>query len=256
MANGWYEVGVEGWLHNGLHYNVGRPSLGVDTDGVLYTIFEMFSDDDRGDFGHDCNYNGEIMLSKSTDSGITWSEPLTLTGTHNIPFEEDDYADETNPSLAEMIDEFLHITYIQTRDGPMDDDFAPGSRIIYHRVALADIPDLDPLPLPREGFKYHNYPPLEVANEYPLPIFFGIKEIYPNPFNSSMIISFSLRREGVITIEACDLNGRLIDRIAAGRYQAGNNSAVWNVGQLTGGVYFIKLSSEEQSEVRKVVALK
>ncbi|HHE46753.1 MAG TPA: exo-alpha-sialidase, partial [Bacteroidetes bacterium] len=118
VADGWYE---NSGVMSSLNSNVDRPSLGVDEDGTLYCIFRQVTGDDEDENGA-CN--GEIMLSVSTDDGITWSEAVNLTGTVFDEDDEENLVDENFPSLAELVDDYLHIYYllVPAEGGGLDED--------------------------------------------------------------------------------------------------------------------------------------
>lgn len=80
---------------------------------------------------------------------------------------------------------------------------------------------------------------------------------YPNPFNPTTQIKFSVDKTAKTTLEVFDLLGQkvltLYDDIAeAGRYYTVEVNAV----DLTTGVYFYKLQSEQETDVKKLLLLK
>ncbi|MBT7790873.1 MAG: hypothetical protein HN757_18600, partial [Calditrichaeota bacterium] len=223
IANGWYENEAVGELFHNTISNVCRPSIAVGDDGVLYCIFRQITEDDViwGDY---CA--GEIMLSISTDNGITWSEPVNLTDTHvNEENGELDYCNELHPSLAGCVDANLHIFY------ELVHEFYPGGEsildppglMIYQRVPLADLPEVSDLEMPREGFQYHNYPIAEESvRELNLkPDKFELLNIYPNPFNSTTTIEYALPLASEVTLYLFNLSGQRVETLVNGRLQAG-----------------------------------
>ncbi|MHC4479299.1 MAG: FG-GAP-like repeat-containing protein [Planctomycetota bacterium] len=84
---------------------------------------------------------------------------------------------------------------------------------------------------------------------------------YPNPFNSSTTISFSLPEGGQVKLGIYDLTGRMVKILLADRIDAGAHSVTWggknNAGQaVSSGVYFYKLNSEGYSDTRRMLLLK
>ncbi len=99
------------------------------------------------------------------------------------------------------------------------------------------------------------------------PSTFHLSPVYPNPFNSSTTISFSLPSTGLPpgsrgglwggSLRVYDLTGRLVaDLTPKGRLAAGEHRVVWDAKDLTSGVYLVRLKGEEWTSSRKVVLLR
>ena len=94
-----------------------------------------------------------------------------------------------------------------------------------------------------------------------LPIEMKLHSAYPNPFNPSTVISFDLKAMSSVELSIFDLNGREVAVIFRGSLIAGNHSFMWHGKNGTGndvpsGIYFTRLISGSQSQVRKVTLLK
>jgi len=84
---------------------------------------------------------------------------------------------------------------------------------------------------------------------------------YPNPFNPSTTISFSLGSAERVVIDVYNIRGQMVRSLVSGVYGAGSHTVVWNgcaddgvsVGS---GVYFYRMVSGGFSEVRKMLLLK
>jgi len=81
-------------------------------------------------------------------------------------------------------------------------------------------------------------------------------QAFPNPFNSSTTISYTLPNTGWTTLDVVDLNGRLVTRLADGWKEAGSYREVWNCGRLTTGLYFAKLESHGQIRMAKLMLVR
>ncbi len=86
-------------------------------------------------------------------------------------------------------------------------------------------------------------------------------EIYPNPFNPSTTIRFSLPEATQIKLEVYNLKGQLVRTLAQGAADSGNQSVSWdgtdNQNRRVGsGLYYSKLSYQDKSIVQKMVMLK
>jgi hypothetical protein len=79
---------------------------------------------------------------------------------------------------------------------------------------------------------------------------------YPNPFNASTIISYSLNENSTVLIEIYDLLGRKIETLAEDHQPGGSNQVVWDAGDYSSGIYFYRIQTAEYVEMRKIVLLK
>jgi hypothetical protein len=94
-----------------------------------------------------------------------------------------------------------------------------------------------------------------------LPETFILHNACPNPFNSSTTISYQLEDAGMVSLAVFDVNGRLIKPLVSEKQTAGCYTVEWkgkdNSGQtVTAGLYFYRLSVDEVSQTRKMLALK
>jgi hypothetical protein len=89
------------------------------------------------------------------------------------------------------------------------------------------------------------------------PANFALEPIYPNPFNSTASIRFTLSRESMVKITVFDILGREVDRIASGNFAAGNHSLSWDAHGLSSGLYFIQArAGDNVRAVQKAMLLR
>ena len=89
-----------------------------------------------------------------------------------------------------------------------------------------------------------------------LPVEYGINLLYPNPFNSSLTVIFSIENPGEVTLKTYDLSGREVGILTFGRYDAGTYRVQWNAEKLPSGLYLVGLNSADGSQIKKVVLVK
>ncbi|MCB2212440.1 T9SS type A sorting domain-containing protein [bacterium] len=90
-----------------------------------------------------------------------------------------------------------------------------------------------------------------------LPARFALHPIYPNPFNSSATVSFDLTRPAWLNLAVFDLLGREVTVLADGQpYAPGTHRVVWDASGLPGGTYFLRASTEDEQQVRRMLFLK
>ncbi|MHC4479298.1 MAG: FlgD immunoglobulin-like domain containing protein, partial [Planctomycetota bacterium] len=95
-------------------------------------------------------------------------------------------------------------------------------------------------PIPRDSILYELTSTSDVNSAVPFRISLSN---YPNPFNSSTTISFSLREEGHAKLEIYDIQGRLVKTLIDGGMSAGASYVSWDGTDSGGrvvasGIYF------------------
>jgi hypothetical protein len=85
--------------------------------------------------------------------------------------------------------------------------------------------------------------------------------VAPNPFNPRTVVSFELSEAGEVAVAVHDVQGRLVRRLAAGRYGSGRHELVWDGrderGRAAGaGVYLVRLSAPQGDAATRVVIIK
>ncbi len=128
-----------------------------------------------------------------------------------------------------------------------------GSVFIY-----SDDPDEDSLVIETRG-----EPPSSVPST-PFSAFdFQLYPAYPNPFNSSTSIRFSMGSQAApARLAVYDLSGRLVDTLwnrpgsEIENQKSEIRSVVWNADALPGGIYLIRLQSGSEIQTIKAVLIK
>jgi predicted acyl esterase len=81
-------------------------------------------------------------------------------------------------------------------------------------------------------------------------------QVYPNPFTSETDVNVSLEHDKDLIIDLYDALGNKIKHLHHGRLTAGFHDFYIDGKNLTTGVYFIRASGENFSELRKIVLMK
>lgn len=79
---------------------------------------------------------------------------------------------------------------------------------------------------------------------------------YPNPFNPTTLISFELMKPTNVKLEITNILGENIATLIDGRQNAGKYEINFNGSNLTSGIYFYRLSTNNFTEVRKMTLIK
>ena len=78
-------------------------------------------------------------------------------------------------------------------------------------------------------------------------------QIYPNPFNTSAALAFTLSRPQQVSIKIYDILGREVEILLNEERASGFHTLKWTPQDLPSGAYFIQIETEEFTETKKVV---
>ncbi|MFO7895932.1 MAG: FlgD immunoglobulin-like domain containing protein, partial [Candidatus Cloacimonadales bacterium] len=84
---------------------------------------------------------------------------------------------------------------------------------------------------------------------------------YPNPFNPTTTISFSLAETANVDLKVYNAKGQVVKTLVAGEMNADNHTVVWNGDDNNGksvssGVYFYRMSTKGFSSTHKMMLIK
>lgn len=84
---------------------------------------------------------------------------------------------------------------------------------------------------------------------------------YPNPFNATTVLSYSLPQAALVELAIYDTNGRLVKRLFQGNQAAGHHQLCWDGTDqfnraVSSGVYFQKITAGEFIQTQKLIFMK
>ena len=86
---------------------------------------------------------------------------------------------------------------------------------------------------------------------------FGLIYNYPNPFNGSTVIRYSVKSRSVVNLKVYDMLGREVIQLVSNESKLpGNYSVPFSSNELTSGLYFYVLESEGMTRTGKMMLLK
>jgi hypothetical protein len=89
---------------------------------------------------------------------------------------------------------------------------------------------------------------------------FLLGQNFPNPFNPSTRISYSLNKAAQVRLSVYDISGREVNRLVDQYQNVGQYNVEWNSNsheqKLASGMYFARLSVDNESVTRKMVLTK
>lgn len=94
------------------------------------------------------------------------------------------------------------------------------------------------------------------TGDTPMSLPFALNQNYPNPFNPSTTISFTLDRDGFVSLNVYDVTGRAVATVLNKSMTAGSYDVGFNASGLSSGVYFYKLKTADQEMTKKMILLR
>ncbi len=96
----------------------------------------------------------------------------------------------------------------------------------------------------------------DLSSENSIPTTCTLYDNYPNPFNPSTTIRFAIPRSEFVTLKIYDLLGKEVKTLFSGRAQAGVHSLPFTGEQISSGIYFYVLTTENFRSVKKMLLLR
>ncbi|MGB6647357.1 MAG: T9SS type A sorting domain-containing protein, partial [Bacteroidota bacterium] len=196
----------------------------ADPNGVVHLAY-------RRDNAVDTLGLDEIVYTFSDDAGVTWSTPLAVSRTTH---------DAGYVTLANRVGETygIDLAWRESRDEGEDDQ---DTLAVMH----ANIP----------------YSVVSSVEEPGLPVGYEVLANYPNPFNPSTVIEYSILTKGTVRLEVFDALGRRVKTLVNEQQEPGSYSVRWDGINRSGkavmsGVYVARMSSASGSRTVKMMLVK
>lgn len=152
--------------------------------------------------------------------------------------------------LAAMLDE-AYCYYLSTIEGKgniLECTVMPKNRIDYNAICVdlqSQLNEFSVVEYSSQNFANHS---IEVSN-------------YPNPFNPTTTLSFSLTAEMVCNLEIYNVRGQKVKSLFSENKLAGRHSVVWdgkddNGRYVSSGVYFYRLTTPNTTKTFKMLLMK
>ena len=119
---------------------------------------------------------------------------------------------------------------------------------------IGGIEELQPVFVP--GAIYYGIP-ADIRNDGEIiPSDVTVLRNYPNPFNATTTIEFTLSEEKEVRLSVYNILGQKTAVLFEGQKEAGEHKVTWDAGDLPSGVYFARLEAQSYSKNVKMVLLK
>ena len=144
------------------------------------------------------------------------------------------------------------------------EEFAPGTSGFWNVIDVANMDD-DPedeilytSSIPNAGVSF----PIVIldSNDYTVgvrnvltPLSFELGQAYPNPFNPTTVIPFTLEKAGTVTLSVFNIKGQNVATLISREYtEAGKHNVMFDAGNLASGVYFYQLKVDNTMRAGKM----
>jgi surface protein len=89
-----------------------------------------------------------------------------------------------------------------------------------------------------------------------LPEVVSLSQNFPNPFNPTTSIRYSLPESADVTLAVYNMMGQLVETLVDGHQSSGWHTSTFNAEQLSSGVYMFRLTSGDMTITRKMTLMK
>jgi hypothetical protein len=117
-------------------------------------------------------------------------------------------------------------------------------------------PDPDTTVVDIGRYYYHQTPSAVEPLASAQPSQFHLFPNYPNPFNASTVLRYSLIQPGMVTLKVHNVLGQEVVTLFEGTKQSGVHSITWDASDVSSGIYFARLNNGVQTRCMKMILLK
>ena len=94
------------------------------------------------------------------------------------------------------------------------------------------------------------------ASSQDIPAVVDIRGNFPNPFNPSTTISFSIPKQSYIILSVYNITGQKVATLVDKHMSAGSHSVIFDGSDLGSGVYLYRLESKGFTKTGKMLLMK
>ena len=254
----WFNSNIPSIFHSGaddhlatMQYFYPNITFSGESDDVMWFALSGMSDYDTTETGVALPNNLDVWISKSTDRGLNWMEPLQITETENenpLLLNTEGYPNdarlESGVHLASQgTDETVGVFYQMA-------DFR--TRTIDDVTGYEDYKNWVYVGIYENDWEYVGINP----DKEIVPKEFVLSQNFPNPFNPITQINYEIQSADRVTMDLFDIRGVKVKELVDEYKPAGSYNFTLDGSQLSSGVYFYKMKSNGISKTRKLVLMK
>jgi hypothetical protein len=88
------------------------------------------------------------------------------------------------------------------------------------------------------------------------PIQYRLSQNFPNPFNPTTTIQYDIPKTSHVILSISNMNGQLVARLVNQKQQPGHYSVNWDACNVSSGVYFYQIRTDDFHQVKKCILMK
>lgn len=190
---------------------------------------------------------GSQGVFKTTDAGLTWQNSLSTSGAmHTITFKNNTgYTGGVNGEIYKTTNNGVSWSLMVS---PVNNQVIKKIYIVNNTVSYAVGTGGTVLKLSGNL--------TGTGNNSSLPSSFKLDQNFPNPFNPSTDIRFSVPVQSLVRITLYDIQGKEVADIVNETKPAGNYSVRFDGSNLASGVYLCRMTSGSFSDIKKLSLVK
>ena len=130
---------------------------------------------------------------------------------------------------------------------------------VYYRVKAVNNQAKVSVPSLKAGIIVSGGMPDKISIDPPsndMPTIYSLSQNYPNPFNPTTTISYSIQRNGLVSLKVYDILGTEVASLVNEIQEAGSYSVTFNALEMPSGIYFYTLTSGNFMDTKKLILLK
>ncbi|MBC8376097.1 MAG: T9SS type A sorting domain-containing protein [FCB group bacterium] len=210
----------------------------------------------HGGPGHGFGHGDSLSLDSIFVSGVISTLPDTMDFNGHVRIHVSYFLDVDGDLIADY--RLVHLRGLQHADSnfvlPVHGNLVELSGLLFpsdeilDRIAVLSLSIID-----EDGL----FGTLGVVDPASTGMHFGLQSRhYPNPFNPSTSIEFSIESTGHVSLKVYDITGVEVAQLMDGTYAAGLHTIQFNPGTLSAGTYLYVIESNGMREVKRVAYLK
>jgi hypothetical protein len=89
-----------------------------------------------------------------------------------------------------------------------------------------------------------------------VPVKYDLSQNFPNPFNPSTTVQYTVPTKGMVTLMVYDALGKVVATLVSEVHSPGTYAVEWNASGVPSGVYFYQIQTDQYTDTKRMVLVK